>query len=272
MKNCLVTKLKVVINNPDLPNINDLIVRFKEIPVAYGGNIIIKYKTLSNQTINIKNGKFVVNGTTLVDSITTGAAKSDFTLNMAQVSKETTIIIPNCYDLWDLSLSAYGSYLNSTEGLNLDTLRINRYSGMNLVSGMDNLTRLGLAYFSTVAFNLNTGIQNCPKLTFIEGSSSTALSGDLALLPNSLCDILPPSTFSWSSKSSSAYIMTAKDVNFGNDLDKYLIDTAQGVVPSTDISSVRRIDVNGTKTSASDAAVATLKSKGYTVKINGETL
>lgn len=272
MKNCLVTKLKAVINNPDLPNINDLIVRFKEIPVAFGGNITIEYRTLSNQTVKIKNGKFVVDGTTLVDSITTGAAGTPTALNMAQVTPNTTIIFPNAYDLLELSLNAYGSYLTSTEGLGMRVLRLNRYGGMNLVSGMDNLTRLGLTYFSTVPFNLNTGIQNCPNLTFIEGSSSTALSGDLALLPNSFCDILAPSTFSWSSKSSSAYIMTAKDVNFGNDLDKYLIDVAQGVVPSTDISNVRRIDVNGTKTSASDAAVATLKTKGYTVKINGETL
>ena len=49
-----------------------------------------------------------------------------------------------------------------------------------------------------------------------------------------------------------------------------LNDFSNCVVP--DNVSTKIISVQGTRTSASDAAVADLKSKGYTIIVNGTTL
>lgn len=57
--------------------------------------------------------------------------------------------------------------------------------------------------------------------------------------------------------------------DFGVYLDAMLVNQAACQVPS---SGVKVIVVNGTKTSASDAAVATLKAAGYTLNINDEEL
>ena len=61
--------------------------------------------------------------------------------------------------------------------------------------------------------------------------------------------------------------------NFGDDLDAMLINQAQcsyGTRPS--YIAYKTINVLGNRTSASDAAVATLKGNGFIIKVNGETL
>lgn len=57
-------------------------------------------------------------------------------------------------------------------------------------------------------------------------------------------------------------------VDFGDDLDNMLINQAACPAGTSGMS----IAVNGNRTSASDAAVTTLKSKGYSVSVNGTSL
>ena len=77
------------------------------------------------------------------------------------------------------------------------------------------------------------------------------------------------SSFTWSNRPSDAKIlsigyMTHDPAPYLSNVDKMLQDQANCVVDS---ASRKTIAVRGTRTSASDAAVATLQQKGYTVSV-----
>ena len=75
-----------------------------------------------------------------------------------------------------------------------------------------------------------------------------------------------PPTLTWSNRPSTSCIMSIEGQPKMDNIDKMLQDQAQCQTPST--ASVRKIiEVIGTRTSASDAAVQILQSKGYTVSI-----
>ena len=99
------------------------------------------------------------------------------------------------------------------------------------------------------------------------------LTGDLALLPASCYYISfmedKGSAFTWSTRPTSAKILSiAGPVSLSN-IDKMLQDQAQCQVgvPQGYPSWYNIISVSGNRTSASDAAVQTLQSKGYTVTV-----
>ena len=94
------------------------------------------------------------------------------------------------------------------------------------------------------------------------------LTGDLAILPDA-CDEVAlyfnkGSVFTWSTRPSSAYIISLGSASLSSNVDKMLQDQAQCQVGFT---TNKVISVTGTRTSASDAAVATLQQKGYTISI-----
>ena len=98
--------------------------------------------------------------------------------------------------------------------------------------------------------------------------SYSKLTGDLAILPD-VCNEVATyfdkgSVFTWSTRPSSAYIIALGGAPLPSNVDKMLQDQAQCKVGTP---TKKVISVIGTRTSASDAAVATLQQKGYTVSI-----
>lgn len=95
--------------------------------------------------------------------------------------------------------------------------------------------------------------------------------GDLAVMHPNLCYIDCGSGvgYTWSSRPSSSKIIAIPNKATMGNIDKMLQDQAQCQVgfTSSDNTSYKTITVAGTRTSASDAAVAALQSKGYTVSI-----
>lgn len=75
-----------------------------------------------------------------------------------------------------------------------------------------------------------------------------------------------PSTLSWSERPSTSCIMSLEGQPKMDNIDKMLQDQAKCQTPTT-APSRKIIEVIGTRTSTSDAAVQTLQSKGYTVSI-----
>ena len=94
------------------------------------------------------------------------------------------------------------------------------------------------------------------------------LTGDLAILPDACCEVYlyysKGSVFTWGTRPSSAYIISFGGASLYNNVDKMLQNQAQCQVGPT---ANKTISASGTRTSASDAAVATLQQKGYTVSI-----
>ena len=102
---------------------------------------------------------------------------------------------------------------------------------------------------------------------------TSQLSGDLANLPASCIFISllndAGSTLTWGTRPSSAKIIAIEGNAKLENIDKMLQDQAQCQVGFVSGSGqyLKTISVVGTRTSASDAAVQTLQSKGYTVSI-----
>ncbi len=101
----------------------------------------------------------------------------------------------------------------------------------------------------------------------------STLTGDLATLP-AICRFASfiydkGSVFSWSTRPSTAKIIAIEGSARISNIDKMLQDQAQCQVgfSSGDSSAYKTISVVGNRTAASDAAVATLQQKGYTVSI-----
>ena len=98
---------------------------------------------------------------------------------------------------------------------------------------------------------------------------NSSISGDLAILPNTLSlltvDSKTTRACTWSSRKSTAKIITMPYYVLTNNIDKMLQDQAQCQADATSLN--KSIVAKGTRTSASDDAVQTLQSKGYTVTI-----
>ena len=98
-------------------------------------------------------------------------------------------------------------------------------------------------------------------------------TGDIAILPDA-CKFISfsddkGSAFTWGTRPSTAKIIAIEGNASLTNIDKMLQDQAQCQVGfiSSDPSYYKTIEIAGNRTSASDAAVATLQEKGYTIKI-----
>ena len=114
-----------------------------------------------------------------------------------------------------------------------------------------------------------SALSKCTEMIFMHSK----LTGDLATLPAS-CRFVSfandkGSTFTWSTRLSTAKIIAVEGNASITNIDKMLQDQSQCQKGFDASSSVKykTISCSGTRTSASDAAVATLQSKGYTVSI-----
>ena len=100
------------------------------------------------------------------------------------------------------------------------------------------------------------------------------LTGDLAKIPSNVKWFTNykgvSSTFTWTTRPSSANILALEcgDSTI-DDVDKMLQNQAQckTAITGGDASWYKTIAIKGNRTSASDTAVQTLQSKGYTVSV-----
>ena len=113
-------------------------------------------------------------------------------------------------------------------------------------------------------------LSSCRSMIF----KYSKLTGDLAILPSKLRFASftsdKGSVFTWSTRQSTAKIIAIEGNARLTNIDKMLQDQAQCQVDflPNDSAWLKMISCVGTRTSASDAAIATLQQKGYTVSIN----
>ena len=112
-------------------------------------------------------------------------------------------------------------------------------------------------------------LSNCTNMKFW----NSKLTGDLAILP-SKCRYASfigdkGSVLTWSTRPSTAKIIAIEGSASLTNIDKMLQDQAQCLVGFTSSDAVfyKTISVAGSRTTASDDAVATLQQKGYTISI-----
>ena len=110
-------------------------------------------------------------------------------------------------------------------------------------------------------------LKNLTKLTNMQFKNVTGLTGDMGTLPDNILFFTGGSgKFTWTT-SSRTYILATEKAHCDK-IDDMLNDMATKTAKfAGDSTWYKRIELIGTRTSASDAAVATLQSKGYTVSI-----
>lgn len=149
-------------------------------------------------------------------------------------------------------ISNLKSLINATDIRLVDTSITGDVSSLRTLSG---LTRLDL---------MNTSIVG----------DMSVLSKNLRLVNGGGSDRVVKNV-SWKNvRSSDSFIMAigGRMFNFGDDLDSFLINQSNCTPYSDSSVAYRTIDVLGNRTSTSNAAVESLKSKGYTIVINGVAL
>lgn len=156
----------------------------------------------------------------------------------------------------------------------LNFLDVRETSIMGDISSLSGLKTLNSFNIPNVTGDIST-LKTCVELTSLQFYKSN-ISGDLAVLPNKANYLYlgesKNSSFSWSSRNSAAKIIAIWGSPKISNIDKMLQDQAAcvtGIDSSSDIYH-KTISATGTRTSASDAAVQTLQSKGYTVSITPE--
>lgn len=130
--------------------------------------------------------------------------------------------------------------------------------------------------------NVHTSFASIIKVT-VFGTEGKSLHGDLGKLGDKIQifssngDTNMSENFTWSSSTvrpSSYSFIPIWNVRFatGTDVDNYLINAASCNFDSGHDKNIIIFCTNGTRSSASDAALATIKSNGYTVSLNGVDL
>lgn len=182
--------------------------------------------------------------------------------------------VGNLTGLTSLELNGKNIFGNLSSLANLsklNNLNVRETSIMGDISSLAVLKALNVFNVPNVTGDIST-LKTCVELTTLQFYKAN-ISGDLAVLPDKANYVYlgdsKNSAFSWSSRNAAAKIIAIWGSPKINNIDKMLQDQAacvKGIDSSSDIYH-KTISATGTRTSASDAAVQTLQSKGYTVSI-----
>lgn len=166
------------------------------------------------------------------------------------------------------STQVYGDIANISKLTNLSTLKLRNtqvYGDISNFANLTNLSSLGLEYTKVqgdISFCKN--FTNLSQLSF---KGVSGIFGDLGILPdNILFFSSDKGAFTWNT-SSRTYIIAMEKIKCDK-IDTLLNDMATKTAKfGGEESWWKTISLIGSRTSASDAAVQTLQSKGYTVSI-----
>ena len=152
---------------------------------------------------------------------------------------------------------------------NLTVLELSNTQVYGNISSLSNVTGLTVLNVPNIQVDLAVvaKFSNLRTCSFKNGSCS----GNLSKLANSLYFISfkdSTASLTWTERDSSANIIAIEGSPKVDNIDKMLQDLAncKAAIPF-DIAYYKAITATGTRTAASDTAVQTLQSKGYTVSI-----
>ena len=299
MGNCLVTKLNGAIEDTSMLRIGEMRVHFSKVdnPTNITQQLVV-VGTKEGVLEIIGNGHFT--DETLTQNLGKTAKVRTWQESVYVSEEVREVAILDKYSI-KMLLSSYPSQSGYNKSFDLSSLKYSRnlsnfnFEASGVYGDISNLKDCPLEYLYLTNTNIEGDISSLAKMNLtaiqisnIKGNISALynmsnlgiaifhkceLQGDLALLPNNmvsfLVDMDKGSAFTWSNRPSDAKIlsigyMTNNPAPYLSNVDKMLQDQANCQVGST---SRKTIAVRGTRTSASDAAVATLQQKGYTVSV-----
>lgn len=304
MGNCLVTKLKGTVQNSNLLRVGEMRLCVHRIDNPNGETQRINLNFTEDVKLEIIGDGYFTNAT-LVSNLGKSLTAKANTESLVYVSNgDFEIAILNKYaltkintrtnkktaikDIADLKYSSSLNHLaiNSVENVGyfsdikpLTSLYYLSVSNANIkgsLSDLESLTNLGYIIVGDTSNKLTGNVSSLKAMTKLDTLViiNSYVIGDLATLPSTCRSAAfdyhdTNAVFDWSSRPASSKIIAIRGNPKLNNIDKMLQDQANCVVgfTSADDASYKKIEVSGTRTSASDAAVATLQQKGYTVSI-----
>jgi hypothetical protein len=304
MGNCLVTKLKGTVQNSDLLRVGELRICVHKIDNPSSETQRINLNFTEDVKLEIIGDGYFTNAT-LVSNLGKSLTAKANTESLVYVSNgDFEIAILNKYaltkintrtnkktaikDIADLKYSSSINYIavNSVENVSyfsdlksLKTLTYLSISNANINGNLSDLEPLTNLLYLIIGNTSNKITGNVSSLKAITKLNTLVIlnsdvTGDLATLPSTCRSAAfdyhdTNAVFDWSSRPASSKIIAIRGNPKLNNIDKMLQDQANCVVgfTSADDASYKKIEVSGTRTSASDAALATLQQKGYTVTI-----
>lgn len=156
--------------------------------------------------------------------------------------------------------------LNNMQSINLSSTKVT--GDISVFARKSNLMSLGFNA-TKVGGNIET-LSDCPLLETMSLGYDVAITGDASRMPSKFRNLTAGNlaNLTWKNSRNASYpiisFISATGINFGEDLDAMLINQATCAIPD---SGVKSMTVIGKKTSASDAAIATLQQKGYTISV-----
>lgn len=304
MGNCLVTKLKGTVQNSDLLRVGELRICVHKIDNPSSETQRINLNFTEDVKLEIIGDGYFTNAT-LVSNLGKSLTAKANTESLVYVSNgDFEIAILNKYaltkintrtnkktaikDIADFKYSSSLNHLaiNSVENIGyfsdikpLTSLYYLAVSNANIkgsLSDLESLTNLGYIIVGDTSNKLTGNVSSLKAMTKLDTLAiiNSYVIGDLATLPSTCRSAAfdyhdTNAVFDWSSRPASSKIIAIRGNPKLNNIDKMLQDQANCVVgfTSADDASYKKIEVSGTRTSASNAALATLQQKGYTVTI-----
>ena len=234
--------------------------------------------------VYVSNGNFYVN---IPKKVTTFIPKNNSSQNGGAQANNKSFDIEQLKfstNIGFMEISNTGAYGDIASFANMTSLRDLYVSNLKgLYGNISSLNKCPITTFYAENTNLGGDIANLRNCSICVIQGSTGFYGNIENMPNvahgyfqgnaiygdvsklNKASLLTGATCNWSWKSersSDKTIIAFTDGNFGSDLDAMLINQAKCVA-----GSIKTIRVQGTRTNASDAAIAALQGKGYTVSI-----
>ena len=289
MGKCLVTKLSGTVSNESLKKIAEFVVEFN----------LKENVSEDSQVIQVSPDMpyRVIGGYATDKTLQSNLGKEGNTKGHMYFSAGSKVYFNNKYDLVSISTHIVGnSFNNSEKVVHIEDFKYSsKLSSVDIrnckvVGELSDICSPKLSSLLIGGTNITGDIStflNSKELATLE-CNDTKLSGNISVLsslsklkalnvaysPDIYGDISVLSSveqltsglqtkLSWkNTRASSLKIMALTNANLGNDVDKMLINQAE-----CQVGTNKTISVYGTKTTASDAAVATLQQKGYTVSV-----
>lgn len=287
MGKCLVTKLDSIVDNNNIIKLGEAVATINS---TAGNKLILQAsgcKYYCEKAISINNSTIPAN--TIRDGSSLDIIKStDAGTYVFHFMNKYSLVEFVVDSLTEVSVSALNSfnYLNKLSRFSFENVGLH----FNLSDLKASKEMLSLSLVCNIAGKLSdlkelkktenlvlraqtnlTGnlsdLADKEKLKFL--TLAMPLTGDLAIMPSNLNTFYyyekGYSQIGWTSRDTNKCIISIPSAIKIDNIDKMLQDQANCVVPSN--IEVKTINVIGTRTSASDAAVAKLQQKGYTVSV-----
>ena len=280
MTKCLITKLDGIVNNNSILKMGEMRIKVNKITSPTSSSQKIKIGLTNNANISIIGNGFFTDETLTNNLGTQKTVSSRENLYLSNGDYEISIS-----DKYSLEYLETFTSNETNKTVNIEDVKFsksctsirlqNSTSVSGDISALSNLT--ALTSLNLGSTSVSGDISALSNLTALKDSvllQKLTLSGDLAKIPSNVKWFSNykgvSSTFTWTTRPSSANILALEcgDSTI-DDVDKMLQNQAQckTAITSGDAAWYKTIAIKGTRTSASNDAVATLQSKGYTVSI-----